>query len=97
MSYSLRYRASFMRSVKELDHGIQRRLLDEIDQLVNAPRSGKRLSSRELAGKWSWRFGDYRIIYEIYEDDKIIDLVLVSHRRNVYDIIQRLFSFLLSL
>lgn len=40
---------------------------------------------RELAGRWKYRVGDYRLICEI-QDRKILVLVLmVGHRSTVYD------------
>ena len=50
----------------------------ETDPCVGKPLRGN------LAGKWSLRVGDYRIIYEINEDEKIIILYDTEHRKNVY-------------
>jgi mRNA interferase RelE/StbE len=38
----------------------------------------------ELSGNWSLRIGDYRIIYRIDEDEKILTLLRVGHRKTVY-------------
>ena len=38
----------------------------------------------DLAGKWSLRTGDYRIIYTVYENEKIVILYDVEHRKKVY-------------
>ena len=37
-----------------------------------------------LAGKWSFRIGDYRIIYMVNEDEKTIILFDAEHRKTVY-------------
>jgi len=39
-----------------------------------------------LTGREGWRIraGDYRIIYEICEQDKSVTILHVGHRRNVY-------------
>jgi mRNA interferase RelE/StbE len=86
-----------MRSARKLDPATRRRLADEVDQLARDPRAGKRLVGCRLTGKWSWRFGDYRVIYEVHDIDGVVELILVSHRRNVYGILQRFLSFLLNL
>ena len=49
----------------------------------NPQRLGKPLVG-ELEGLRSARRGDYRIIYEIFEDDKIVLVHRVQHRRGVY-------------
>ena len=38
----------------------------------------------ELEGLWSARRGDYRIIYAILEDERLVMIHRVQHRRDVY-------------
>ena len=38
----------------------------------------------ELAGRWSLRIGDYRVIYVIDENQKIVILYSVKHRKVIY-------------
>jgi mRNA-degrading endonuclease RelE of RelBE toxin-antitoxin system len=49
----------------------------------NPNRLGKPLVG-ELAGLWSAPRGDYRIIYEIFEDNEVVLIHRVQHRRNAY-------------
>ena len=49
----------------------------------NPLRLGKPLLG-DLDGLRSTRRGDYRIIYEIFEEDKIVLIHRVQHRRDVY-------------
>lgn len=49
----------------------------------NPQRAGRRLSL-ELAGRWSARRGDYRIVYTIDEKAHIVAVVRVGHRRDIY-------------
>ncbi len=49
----------------------------------NPQRLGKPLVG-ELEGLHSARRGDYRIIYEIFEDDETVLIHRVQHRRDVY-------------
>ena len=39
---------------------------------------------RELAGLWSARRGAYRVIYEIDDDEWLIDVLRIEHRSDVY-------------
>ena len=64
-----------------------RRLLDRIDAALDAiaaePRSGKPLKG-DFAGQWSYRVGQYRIIYLI-EGRRLVVLVLdIGHRGEIY-------------
>lgn len=49
----------------------------------NPQRLGKPLLG-ELEGLHSARRGDYRIIYEIFENDNVVLIHRVQHRRDVY-------------
>ena len=49
----------------------------------NPQRLGKPLLG-ELEGLRSARRGDYRVIYEILEDDHVVLIHRVQHRRDVY-------------
>lgn len=49
----------------------------------NPQRAGKPLVG-ELAGLWSARRGDYRIVYEILEGEQIVVVHRVQHRGTVY-------------
>jgi mRNA-degrading endonuclease RelE of RelBE toxin-antitoxin system len=46
-------------------------------------RLGKPLLG-ELEGLRSARRGDYRIIYEVFEDERVVLIHRVQHRRDVY-------------
>lgn len=60
------------------------RKLEEIAAL-EAPRStGKALKGKEFNNLWRFRVGDYRVLCD-FEDDQLIVLVVeVGHRRDVY-------------
>ncbi|KTC93532.1 type II toxin-antitoxin system RelE family toxin [Legionella drozanskii] len=46
--------------------------------------SGKPLTG-DLIGLWCYRVGDYRILAKIEDNNFIILVVQVGHRKNVYD------------
>ncbi len=46
-------------------------------------RVGKPLRG-ELAGWWSARRGAYRVLYAINDDDVVITVIRIDHRRDVY-------------
>ena len=39
---------------------------------------------RELTGLWSRRRGGYRIVYELNEAQRLVTVVRVDHRSDVY-------------
>lgn len=51
--------------------------------LDNPHRVGKPLRG-PLAGRWSARRGQYRVIYQIDEDRQAVVVLKVAHRRDAY-------------
>lgn len=51
--------------------------------LANPRRLGKPLRF-EWAGRWVARRGPYRLIYSIDEEDRVVTLLAVAHRADVY-------------
>ncbi len=47
-------------------------------------RHGKGLTANR-SGQWRYRVGDYRIIAKILDDEVVILVVEVGHRKKIYD------------
>ena len=52
--------------------------------LIEEPRRVGHPLQRELTGLWSARRGAYRILYELDESERVVNVVLVDHRSDVY-------------
>ena len=44
----------------------------------------KRLSG-ELKGRFRYRIGDWRVVYRVEEEDQRVIVLLIAHRRDVYE------------
>jgi mRNA interferase RelE/StbE len=55
----------------------------DIKDLASSPRPQgcKKLSGRE---GWRIKVGDYRVIYEIDDKEKIVTVLHIGHRREIY-------------
>ena len=82
-SYSLVVKKSAERELRALPKADLRRLTDRIRGLANAPRppGHEKLSSQEY---YRVRQGDYRVVYAIDDDHRIVTLIKIGHRREVY-------------
>ena len=59
-------------------------VLETLDAIAENPkRLGKPLML-EHEGRFSARRGPYRIIYEVDEDDRLVRVIAIGHRRDVY-------------
>lgn len=53
--------------------------------LVDNPhRVGRQLLLPPFGGTWSARRGSYRVLYEIYEEQRTVTVTAVEHRGDVY-------------
>ena len=72
------------RHLARLSSEIHHRVIAAIQALANNPR---RPGCRKLAGgknDWRIRVGDYRVIYEIADEIRVVRVNRVRHRREVY-------------
>ncbi len=81
--YTVKYTREAKKRIDKLDTSIKKIIQKAIDSLVQNPHKGKPLSY-ELAGLYSYRTSDYRIIYKIEEGQLIIIVITVGHRREIY-------------
>jgi len=49
------------------------------------PRIHGKALSQDLHGQWRYRVGDYRIICEIIDDNVIVLVLSIGHRRDIYN------------
>jgi mRNA interferase RelE/StbE len=82
-----KYRVIFRKSValdlRRIPNRDLRKILATIESLSEEPRpSGiERLSGQE---RYRVRQGNYRVVYEINDDEIIVVIVKVGHRKDVY-------------
>lgn len=85
MSYRVVLTRSASRELQNLPGKIAPAIVEALYGIIseNPDRAGRRLSL-QLEGKWSARRGDYRIVYEIDENEQTVTVLRVAHRRDVY-------------
>ena len=72
------------RDLSRLSAEIHDRVIAAIRALANNPRPP---GCRKLAGSrsdWHIRMGDYRVVYEIADEIRVVRVNRVRHRREVY-------------
>ncbi len=81
--YRVVFRKSITRDMRRIPNRDLRRILDAIDALSEDPRPPgvEKLSGQE---RYRVRKGDYRIIYEVKDDQVIVVVVKIGHRKDVY-------------
>ena len=83
--YSLSIKPSAAKEIQSIsDKATLTRLIEKVKSLATQPRP---LGSEKLAGRPSLyrvRQGNYRVIYSVDDETRVVDVVKVGHRRDVY-------------
>jgi mRNA interferase RelE/StbE len=81
--YRVVFRKSVVQDMRRIPNRDLRRILAAIDSLPEDPRPSaiEKLSGQE---RYRMRQGDYRIIYEIKDDEVIVVVVKVGRRKDVH-------------
>lgn len=73
----------FLKLDKPIQKQIQKFIL-KLQILENPRERGKALVGN-LVGFWRYRVGDYRLLCRIIDDELIITVVEIGHRKEIYD------------
>jgi mRNA interferase RelE/StbE len=72
------------RDLKDLPSQIFRRIILHVQALAQNPRPPGCHKITGSKSDWRIRIGDYRVIYEIDDKAKVVRVMRVRHRREVY-------------
>ncbi|MCP5053135.1 MAG: type II toxin-antitoxin system RelE/ParE family toxin [bacterium] len=82
--YKLHFKKSIKKDLKKIGEEKSIRILKAVkEKLLPDPRTGKLLTGYE-GELWSFRVGDYRVLYNFDESQLIILVIRIGHRREVY-------------
>ena len=86
MSYSVEYKPQAVADLEKLTQAVRDRIISKINWLAE---NFDQITPQPLTGNWAGffklRVGDYRVIYDFSGELKIIAIVQVGHRREIYD------------
>jgi mRNA interferase RelE/StbE len=82
MSFNLVYTRRAEKDIKKLDSSIKSNIGKSLLKLQDNPlHYSEKLSNPEL-GTYKYRIGDYRVVFDIEDNDVVI--LRVGHRREIY-------------
>ena len=84
MIYEVKFTKGARKMFRKLSQELQDRIQPKIDDLAIEPRPNgvKKLQGEE--NSYRIRVGDYRVIYDIFDDILVVNVVEVGHRSKVY-------------
>lgn len=87
MSYAVKYEKKAVKQLEKLDRSVRVLIKAWIDKNLvgtSEPRVHGKSLKGELGEYWRYRVGDYRIIAEIRDDELLILIFEVGHRKDIY-------------
>ena len=86
--WHLIYSDEASRALKKLDRQASKKIVRYLNEHVltlEDPRSvGKALKGSKWGDYWRYRCGDYRIIVDIQDDEVVVLVLRIGHRKDVY-------------
>jgi mRNA interferase RelE/StbE len=83
MTYAVEILRTAQKQLAKIDRQAQGPIIDSIRTLATDPRPS---GCKKLFGRPAWRIrvGDYRVIYEIHDQELVIVVVTLGNRKDVY-------------
>lgn len=83
-SYTVVLKKSVLKDIRRIPLYILRRIQDRITTLVNNPFPSDVEPLEGHDHYYRMRMGDYRIVYEVAATIRIITIIRIGHRKEVY-------------
>ena len=83
MSYSLNFSKRAFKELTKINEPFYTNIKIAITNLTENPRPQ---GYRKLKGRDGYRIrvGDYRIIYDIFDSELVVNIIHLGHRKNIY-------------
>jgi mRNA interferase RelE/StbE len=82
--YTVVFARSARRELERLEAGVARRIISRVEALAEDPRPHGCVKLQGAADLWRIRVGDYRVIYSLDDDARLVDIRVVRHRSDAY-------------
>lgn len=83
--YTVTFTRSARRELEALNAALVARLVRRIEALATNPRPSRCRKLRGTNNLWRIRVGDYRVIYAVSDDERLVDVRVVRHRSDAYE------------
>jgi len=75
-----------VKQLRKLDKQIEKRIISHVKKIaLDDPRKKGKPLTGDKSGFWRYRMGEYRIICRIIDDEFVVLIVAVGHRKEIYN------------
>lgn len=85
--YAIEFLPSAKKELKKLDFVVQKQIKEKIVLLASDPdklKNNIKALKGEYSGKFRLRIGSYRVVFRIVEEQVVIIVIRIGHRKEVY-------------
>ena len=83
--YKIVYLDQVAKDFQKLDKPTIKKIFTKIEtHLAKDPKGLGKALKGNFKGYWRYRFGDYLVIYRICEEEILITVLRISHRKEIY-------------
>lgn len=73
------------KDLKKLETSVKQRIDKALFELQRNPYVYKiKFLKERLAADFRIRVGDYRILYDVYDEEKVVYIIKIGHRKDIY-------------
>ncbi|BAY75203.1 plasmid stabilization system protein like [Nostoc linckia NIES-25] len=84
MSYTVIISKSVQKQIDDLPNDITLRVIEKIQNLAVEPRPDGIVKLKGFDNEYRIRIGDYRVRYEIDDENQLVQILQCKHRKDVY-------------
>ena len=86
MTWKIKWEDFAVKQLRKLDKQVEKRIISYLKKIVleNPRKQGKPLTG-DKSRFWRYRMGEYRIICRIMDDELIVLIIAVGHRKEIYN------------
>ena len=82
--YTITFAQSARKDLERLSASIVNRIFCKIEALAQNPRPSSCRKLQGVENLWRIRAGDYRVVYQVFDEELVVDIVAVRHRSKAY-------------
>lgn len=82
--YEIVFARSARKELQAVSTTLAERIIEKIELLASNPRPSGCKKLRGHSSLWRIRVGEYRVIYSIDDNNRVVDVSIVRHRNEAY-------------
>ena len=83
-SFEIRWKTSAKKELKKLEPSVIEKIITAVEKLLETPYPQGVRKIQGAEHTYRIRIGDYRVIYSIYANVLLIEIIKIGHRKEVY-------------